>query len=309
MKISFPLLCACASVLTLSACAGGKAKAVDSHAPMTMPTVNAVSPPLTPEQQAGMYARLARLEQDVSGIKSQMTQVGPILEKMPALQDKLSELVTELQKIDARVAAAQGQIQNLPTPVVATPAPAPVKPYERAMPPPVTSVPEPVAKPAAPKGLVAVPVTAAPTPAAKPATRKVIPEKAAAPAPAAKADPAPAAQHNGQAAVRQIRVGDDADKTRVVLDLSRKVPFIYDLDNAEKILIVDIDAPEFAAAAGASFAKSPLVASYTAQAVAGGKSRVIFQLRAPVDILRSQSLPPNADKGDRIVLDLGPARP
>lgn len=371
MKKIYTAFLTMASVSVLSACAGGKAQPV-GQAPAPMPAEQTAplttSALLAADQQANVYTRLSRLEADVAGMKNQMGQIGPILEKMPALQDKLGELVTELQRIDARVAAAQEHVEALPpaTAPVTTTRTVTAKPEPASMAPMRASPPEPMVKPAPAKGLVTT--SAAPTPAEKPSTPKIIPEKAPAktaepvtptakpeaaaakvetpkmaPAPAAAmtapaptpapvtttvttsvsttAAPAPmptpavaeptmtTATPLQAAKIEQVRVGDYPDKTRLVLDVSRKVPFTTDLDNAEKILIIDLDAPDFAAPAGASFATSPLVASYTAQAVAGGKSRLIVQLREPIVVARTQSLPPNGEKGERIVLDLTKANP
>ena len=95
----------------------------------------------------------------------------------------------------------------------------------------------------------------------------------------------------------------------MVFDVSRKTPYTYDLDNSEKIMIVDVDAPALQTSPTAQFIKSPLVASYAAQAISGGKTRVVLQLRAPVKLITSQALPPNGEKTDRVVLDLAPVTP
>lgn len=315
MKIVFNSLLTMASLLALTACAGGKAQPANP-APippsiLDVPDTTRLNAgkPVPTDQEAGVYARLSRLEADVSGIKTQMTQVGPILEKMPALQDKLGELVAELQRIDARVAAAQVHVNALPEPAVMA------KPVSAAKP-----VVEPQVKPTPAKPTSVSTSADAPMPAQKP---KIIPEKAAPKlAPVSEpvqssisvdtekstSVPLSASSSSAPATLKEVRIGDYPDKTRIVLDVTRKVPFTYDLDNSEKILIIDLDTPEFAAAAGMSFAKSPLVASYTAQAVTDGKSRLILQLRDAVDVAKTQALPPNGDKGDRIVIDLVKAK-
>lgn len=251
--------------------------------------------------------RLARLEADVAGVKSQMVLVRPILEKMPALQDKLGELVDELQRIDARVAAAQAHVETLPpTTAVVEPMPAPFKPAKMtpivepapvkvtAKPAPVKTI-EPLKKPVevASSLAKAEPAPVAPVAAAKGEETKPAPVVAA---PTADVS-VPTLQH--------IRVGDDAGKTRLVLDMNKKVPYTYDLDNTEKILIIDVDAHAVSAVKSATFDKSPLISSYAAEVGSDGKARVVLQLRRAVKVMATSTLPPNGDKGDRVVIDLG----
>lgn len=290
-----------ASVALLSACAAQQTP--QATAPNTTPATTSATPPVTalpptigapPAQaaatpgitdaQAAIYTRLSRLESDVGGLKNQMGELTAILEKMPALHGRIDDLMTELKRIDGRIASNMSSPTPAPKPAVPTTTPVTIA--VKSTPPAARPVatPTPIVKPAIPvattsEALLSVTSNKPVTPATLPA-----------------------------ASVRQIRIGDDADKTRVVFDLSRKVGFVTDLDNNEKILIIDVDAGEFTAPAGASFAKSPLVASYTAQALSGGKSRVILQLRDDVDIARTQMLPPNGEKGDRIVLDLVKSR-
>lgn len=318
MVAAAPLILLLASVGTLAACSPGQpvSQGVQQSVPpetasrgmgsgivpptMDGPqtTVAATATDLASDE-AGIYARLSRLENDVASMKGQISQIAPALEKMPDLQVKLSELVTELRNLDARVGAASAHAQDLPVPANKPMALAPV---------------EPTVKPAPAKGLMTPTVSsseqvAVPKPQEKAEVKKTkaIPMKSA-DAPKAETHKdetkAAAAIDDNATRIQQVRVGDYPDKTRIVLDISKRANFTYDLDNTEKLLIVEVDAVAWNAAAGADFAKSPIVASYTAQATDNGKYRLILQLRQPVKLLRAQALPPNADKGDRIVLDL-----
>lgn len=282
------------SVLALTACTG-KANPVPpppvavapAAAPISVAPTATVAPmvPLSslevPIDPASVAARLSRLEDDVAGMKGQLSQMGPVLEKMPALQSKLGELVTELQRIDARVASAKAHADTLVVPEE--------KPETQAamtlVPPPAPV--EPGTKPAAPASKASKAIPMKPILDEKPKVK-----------PASKAEPS-----KKTAAVTGVRVGNDADKTRLVLDTVTKTSFTYDLDNTEKILIVDLSAPDFTAPMTAEFAKSPLIAAYTAQKN-NDQYRLVLQLRTPVKVAGAQNLNPNGDKGDRIVIDL-----
>jgi hypothetical protein len=264
------------------------------------------------------------------------------LEKMPALQDKLGELVTELQRIDARVAAAQAHVAALPSaPTVSSePVAAPFKPAAKMT--PIMDGPKPAPKPApAPasvpalkippasamptKPVVEAPPVPAPVPASAPsatpapavkapvATPAVAPQSTPAttpvPATAPTSMPAASAPKPATPTLLAVRVASDADKTRLVLDTSEKVTYQYDLDNLEKILMIDVATPAVSAVANAVLTNTPLIASYTAQSVPGGKTRLIVQLSQPIQVVNASVLPPNGDKGDRIVFDLAPFTP
>lgn len=363
IKNYFYALVGTVSVLALSSCGGGAdpAPTVINNAPpplaMTTPSPLLAAPSMsTTSSSFDVEARLARLETDVGGIKSQMSLVRPILEKMPALQDKLGELVTELQRIDARVAAAQAHIQALPPtpPTSVVPLDAPFKPMPKmapivepapkpitkapvtkptVVPPPAvktvvtTATPVPAIAPLTPPTAPIITTPAAPTPAAYPArpslaqvpvTAPVVtsvpasaapvsttPVSAVSPKPEPTAPVAPAGAPASQV-LQQIRIAGDQDKTRLVLDVSSKSVFTYDLDNKEKVLMIDVAVPNSTAVSNATLQQVPLVGSYNVQSIEGGKTRVIVQLTEAVKILATSSLPPIGDKGERIVIDLAP---
>lgn len=110
-----------------------------------------------------------------------------------------------------------------------------------------------------------------------------------------------------EATVTGVRIGIHPDRTRIVLDLSQAAAFKTDLDNTEKLLLVDLagaawSAPETQSAPGKS-----LVGSWSTQTAREGKgTTAIFQLSGPVKILSASSLRPEGKSGHRIVIDLGP---
>ncbi len=341
------LLLATASVLALAACAG------DSVSPQTAPTSpvpahdaiaapGAVTmipptngnpaaltsmPPATDLLNAPMStmaktpdveSRLTRLETDVEVIKGQVQLVRPLLEKMPALQDKLSELVAELQRIDARVAAAKSDTRDMPD-VKSEPAhamPAPFKPAPK-MSPIISPAQKPTAPLSAHKKTSAVPPSLTPPKSGQvitPATTNAGAPPPSAPTPtttmsttSTSTTALPMITPTTQKGILAVRVGDDTEKTRIVIDIGAPTEFQYDLDNGEKILIIDLNTPVTSAMVG-QFDKSPLVASYSTQAITPDKSRLILQLRTAIKVLKTSTLPPSDGKNDRIILDLVPAQ-
>lgn len=106
-------------------------------------------------------------------------------------------------------------------------------------------------------------------------------------------------------AVSDLRVGIHPDKTRIVFDLGGPVKASQDLDNEEKLLIVDLPGMLWKGATQKNLSKDSVLSSWTAQPSSDGKgSTVAFQLRKPAKILSSTQLKPSEGKGYRLVIDL-----
>lgn len=106
--------------------------------------------------------------------------------------------------------------------------------------------------------------------------------------------------------VDDVRVGvHPGGKTRIVLDVGAPVEPGHDLDNTEKLFIVDLPGLEWKTAMQKTLAPASIVSSYSAQPSSDGKgSTVVFQLRQAAKILSSTRLKPDGGKGHRIVIDL-----
>ncbi len=108
---------------------------------------------------------------------------------------------------------------------------------------------------------------------------------------------------SGPLAVTDVRSGIHPGKTRLVLDLNAAGKFSYDLDNAEKLLLVELPGASWKAQPSRSFGNNPVIKSYTAQPSNGG-TRLAIELKKPAKILASSALSPNAVHGHRIYLDI-----
>jgi N-acetylmuramoyl-L-alanine amidase len=115
--------------------------------------------------------------------------------------------------------------------------------------------------------------------------------------------PAPAQVKSGKD-VSAIRLGQHPDKTRIVLDVGSDASFTTDLDNAEKILLVELPKTGWSAPTAQRFTNSPLLAGYTAQSMSGGGTRLAIELKRPARVLAASALKAEGDKSARIVLDL-----
>lgn len=124
------------------------------------------------------------------------------------------------------------------------------------------------------------------------------------PAPPAAAQPV--SYGGGNLAITGVRFGEHTDKTRLVLDSSDKVAFSYDVDNNERILLIQLPGSGWQGAKDMQVNSSPLVASYSVVSDNAGGHQVIMQLKQPVQVLWAQALAPGGPQGHRVVFDLAP---
>jgi hypothetical protein len=114
----------------------------------------------------------------------------------------------------------------------------------------------------------------------------------------------PAAPMNGPT-ITDIRVGEHSGKTRLVLDASGPVTFKYDLDNNEKLLLIELTGAGLSAPAQKNFANSAFLNAYTAQANGNGIT-LALELKKPAKIMSSATLAPDgANTQYRVFFDIG----
>ena len=109
---------------------------------------------------------------------------------------------------------------------------------------------------------------------------------------------------SGQKRVENVRFGKSGNATRVVLDLGAPASFRKDLDNNEKLLVIEL--PGTAWATRTSGRGSGVVETLTGQQSEDGTSRLVLQLKQPIEIKRFKALPPSGPYGHRIFFDLAP---
>ncbi len=198
-----------------------------------------------------------------------------------AVQDLRHEFDMTMPSIK-RLMAVEGDIQELivelrkmsEDPSLASPAPRKRTP---------ASIPQPVTR--EPQPLRPDPVAEKPTPP------KTYQNKSAPPV------------QNGTASVYDIRIGEHPGKTRIVLDTNAKMDFSTDIDNGEKIMIIELPNAGWSARESQSFAKSSFISSYKVEPSGDGQM-VIFQLKREARISYQQEIGSANGSGRRIVIDL-----
>jgi hypothetical protein len=209
--------------------------------------------------------RLIRVERDVQSLREDFRKLLPPLSNLIVADKNLDKTIDDIAAKNA-IEPASGM------------APQAAAPAERA-----TGAPVRMAAAAAP-----VPRSGSPTLAAK--MQPVMPVSASS---------------GSGTAVSNLRLGEYPAKTRLVLDLSGPSPYSTELDNGEKLLVVQIPKAGWTAEQRKSLGNHPLVAGYTAQPGPDGGTTLAIELKKPVKIAASSALPPNATyKSHRIFIDL-----
>lgn len=231
-------------------------------------------------------ARLNRLENAVQGLRNDVDFLAPAVLRLVTIEKDLQNLIGQIE-----VLLEPGQ-SPAPAPAAAVPATDPVR------------VPAAVSDPLPLQNIAqAAPAEGLPEAAEEVSTPVVETPKAEPPPPTPPKDTG-----SGSTQVYDLRVGEHTDKTRLVLDVSTQTPYSTDLDNEEKLLVVELPEATWSAEKVRSFPASKVLASYRVDSVNNGQgSLLVLQLKSSATILFSGKLPAANGTGQRIVIDLGGA--
>ncbi len=131
----------------------------------------------------------------------------------------------------------------------------------------------------------------------KPPTTTIAAKETPPPAPKAKT-------FNGPAALN-FRVGEHADKVRVAFDANEKITFNIDIDNDEKLLIVEIPNARWEGKPSRKFTNSKLLESMSVESIGDEGTMLIITLKSAAQILQKKILSPDQSSGYyRVYFDL-----
>lgn len=237
-------------------------------------------------------ARMSRLENAVQELRNDFDAISPAVVRLVAIEKDIQTLIEQLE-----VLTGSGPAPAAPSPYVETAEFDDMQGIEAEqgldqnnaaigdeMPAQIAPIEAPVAATA----------ETAPTPqAAKPAQ--------IAPPPTA---PPSSALSTQSPAVDAIRIGEHPGKVRIVLDVIGTAKFKTDLDNNEKVLVVELPGIGWRAAATKDFVGHPLLSSYSASPLDGGGTMLIFQLGKTSSIGYSGVIATKDAGESRVVIDL-----
>jgi hypothetical protein len=107
--------------------------------------------------------------------------------------------------------------------------------------------------------------------------------------------------------VSQIRFGEHANMTRLVLEASGKVPYSYEIDKSGMLMTLHLPQTSWKAAVPVGPINSPTVDSWTATPDGQGGYVVAVKLKRPATISWADTLTSAGEGGTyRVVLDLTP---
>ncbi len=107
---------------------------------------------------------------------------------------------------------------------------------------------------------------------------------------------------------KNLRAGEHADKLRIVIDTNKHTDFTIDLDNNEKLIIIELPNARWVGKRSNNFKQSQLLESYTTEAINNGKgTMIILSLKKDTVIMQEKRLSPSDNTPyHRIYFDLKP---
>jgi hypothetical protein len=292
----------------------------DTLTPMSVTTTTTSSttspaplsiPPVTTSAPGTIEDRMARLENAVGSLRSDYDRIMPAFASLNTTNERIQTLLDEIEQQNGGAASGKSAAASAPMSK-------PIQPFKTTQTTTTVTQSEATTSPTAggvlpPPGSVS---RAAPT-AATTTTKVVETRTEATLAPSADVMKAmdemtPAAASSTAAvtgAAKGVRVGEHANKTRLVIDLAgnAKPDVSYDLDNTEKLLLVDLPGTTWGGAKSGTTKSSAFVSGWTAQDGANGGSNVAVQLKKGAKILSTEYLKAQGKDPARLVIDLGPA--
>ncbi len=234
--------------------------------------------------------RLAAVESDIQNL---IKELEVLLQETPAEQQQPLDLVNESEEAMLQVTQLEPQPQPPLSPEEQNVPKVTATPQEKAKPPP-KATPPPEPEPQPPTATVEE----------KKVKEKKEPEKPDKPPPSERRKAIP--KYDG-IVVADLRAGEHVDKLRIVLDTNKHTDFSIDLDNNEKLIIIELqDARWKAAQNEKTFDNSDLLESYSVEPINNGKgSMIILSLKKETRIIQKKRLPPDENTPyHRIYFDL-----
>lgn len=277
--------------------------------PDGLPVLSAkgVNTHLFSEKISGDSARIERLENAVQELRNDFDAMSPAIVRLVSIEKDLQNLIGQLDMLtNGGAAAAIPPIEESSLDVAEPVQPADV-PLPPASPDSAPAAAPEIAPPPAPEAPAnPTPLVPAQEPAASsaPAAAPVMPSTAGvAPSATAAATSQPPASAPSGPVVTGIRVGEHPDKVRIVLDLTGSSGYSADLDNDEKILVIELPDAGWTAASQQELAANPLLASYHTEALGDHGTMLILQLKKASSIAYKAAMGGEGGTA-KIVIDL-----
>lgn len=112
--------------------------------------------------------------------------------------------------------------------------------------------------------------------------------------------------HHDGIVAENLRAGEHADKVRLVIDTNKNTDFKIDLDNDEKLIIIELPEARWVGKTSHTFSGSKILNSYSVEAMNDNNgSLIIISLKKGTSIVAKKHLSPDAQNAyHRIYFDL-----
>lgn len=257
-------------------------------------------------------SRMDRLENAVQELRNDFDAMSPAIVRLVAIEGDIQNLISQLQVLtggspqpaEAGISPIDEAALDTPQPaqpaeVPAVPAPSadsPEKAKDAAVSPLSPSQPAPFAQETAVNEIA----SGAPAPEATPPP----PVSIGPPAKTQDKPPLASKPSTDGASVEGLRVGEHPGKVRMVMDVRGKTSFTTDLDNKEKILVIELPDAAWNHESQKSFDGNPLLSTYRTEKLGDHGTMLIVQLKGASSITYKSAVD-NADgQGQRIIIDL-----
>lgn len=268
-----------------------------------MDTFRLLSPPeglkLTPlfiEPAANDEARFARLEGAVQDLRNDFDTVLPSLVRLVAVEKDMKELIEQLKSLsedpEAYTSAPPQTNFNTNTMSATENSGQMQIPGEDAV-ESVKASQTPETESTAPSS----PVTPEAAPHEEVSSSQGAASPSSEPASSAPVSLSPSGSYLGE--IKEIRVGDSPEKTRIVLDMTSEIDFTINMSNDDRTLIIDLPRMDMTNLNTAPPGSDDLVAGYRIE-----KNRLLIDMKYAADVLAQDFLAPDGSPYYRLVIDM-----
>jgi len=232
-------------------------------------------------------ARMERLENAVQELRNDFDSMAPAIVRLVAIEQDIQNLIAQLEVLTGNEPAAENAIPAVSAETLEDPAL--ISDSAAALSPPPPAAPQ-ILPPVAPSPSAQEPVLHTSAPASPPAP--------------AGASPSPPPSVQDTAAVQGLRIGEHPDKTRIVLDVRGNTSYTADLDNQEKILVIELTKTGWETEPRQDFGNAPRLASYRIEQTDDGSTLLILTLKKEAHIIYQSLIKNQQGDGGRIVIDI-----
>lgn len=272
------------------------------------------------EENSALRSRIAKLEETVNSLRRDYDRIMPAFASLNTTNERIQTLLDEIEQQGGIKAPAKAAAKSEPMSKPVQPFKAEANAEPIALAAPTQLIPETKTTTVVtsvthedgasgvlpPPGSVsrAKPELHAPLPAIHTPVTTVVETTVEVPA-----EKPAAATAVVTGSVKGLRIGEHGNKTRLVIDLAdnAKPEVTYDLDNAEKVLLIEMPETAWNGAKSGASKVSAFVSEWSVQDSANGGSNLAVQLKKGAKILSTEYLKGNGKDSARLVIDLGPS--